>query len=156
LPFHATREEAVWQLSNEGAEPVYNMSPVKAPRPSASPPRSSTPAPPAGPERTITWRSVGLAVVLIPLNALWIVMIEQAWGNIFSTTLSLFFSAVVSLLLVLALNAGLHRWAPPQALVPAELAAVYSMLAVSAGIGGLDAIQILIPVMVHAFRFATP
>jgi hypothetical protein len=99
---------------------------------------------------------VGLAVVLIPLNALWIVMIEQAWGNIFSTTLSLFFSAVVSLLVVLALNAGLHRWAPRQALTPAELAAVYSMLAVSAGIGGLDAIQILVPVMVHGFRFATP
>ena len=53
-----------------------------------------------------------------------LVMIEQAWGNIFSTTLSLFFSAVVSLLFVLALNAGLHRWAPRQALVPAELTAV--------------------------------
>jgi hypothetical protein len=99
---------------------------------------------------------VGLALVLIPLNALWIVMIEQAWGNVFSTTLSLFFNVVVSLLFVLGLNAGLRRWAPRQALTPAELAAVYSMLAVSAGIGGLDAIQILIPVMTHSHWFATP
>jgi uncharacterized protein DUF6785/uncharacterized protein DUF6784 len=99
---------------------------------------------------------VGLAAILIPLNALWIIVIEQVWGNIFSTTLSLFFNVVISLLLVIALNAALRRWAPRQALTPAELAAIYSMLAVSAAIGGLDAIQILVPVMTHGYRFATP
>jgi hypothetical protein len=119
--------------------------------------RSSPAAPPSGrPERALTWRSVGLALVLIPLNALWLVMIEQGWGSIFSTTLSLFFNVVFSLLLVLCLNALLKRWAPRQALVPAELATVYGMLAVSAAVGGLDAIQILVPIMTHGYWFATP
>ena len=88
------------------------MSPPRAPHPAASPPatrrvgaQSLAAAPPA-PIRTITWRSVGLAVVLIPLNALWIMVIEEVWGNIFSTTLSLFFNVVISLLLVIALNAA--------------------------------------------------
>ncbi len=131
------------------------MSPTRAPQPIAPPRPPAAPAAPT-PARTLTWRSVGLALLLIPLNALWIVMIEQAWGNVFSTTLSLFFTVVVSLCFVLGLNAGLHRWAPRQALTPAELTTVYSMLAVSAGIGGLDAIQILIPVMTHGYWFATP
>lgn len=119
-----------------------------------APPRAAAPG-----ERLdspLTWRSAAAALLLIPLNALWLIRIEQGWGSIFSTTLSLFFNVVFSLLLVLGFNGLLRRWAPRRALTPAELSGIYGMLAVAAAVGGLDAIQIVVPIMTHAYWFATP
>ena len=78
----------------------------------------SPPQPPTYPQRGVTARAVVMGLVLLPLNAFWLVEMEMgATGSArsagpFPTTFSLFANVVVWLTLLAALNAVLRRVAP--------------------------------------------
>jgi len=104
----------------------------------------------------VTWRSVGLGVVLIPVNAYWVVQMEIIRYSAHPTTVSLFFNAVFSLLVVVLLNFGLRRLRPRWALARGELLVVYTMVCIGSCLAGHDWSQVLVPMLSWPYRFATP
>lgn len=112
--------------------------------------------PPGESNPRVTWRAVLVAAVLIPPNAYWVFNAEVVYASIHATVLSIFFNCVFCLTVLIALNAVLRRVWPQAAMSSYELLVVYSMLALATTMCSHDLTQILIPLMVHPFRFATP
>ncbi len=106
--------------------------------------------------RGVTWRSVGLAVLIIPLNAYWQIQMEVVRYSAHPTTVSLLFNAIFILLLLTAANAVLARYAPRRALTQAELLTVYTMVCIGCSIAGHDGVQVLVPQIPWPWQFATP
>jgi hypothetical protein len=106
--------------------------------------------------RGVTLRSVGLAVLIIPLNAYWQIQMEVVRYSAHPTTVSLLFNAIFILLLLTGLNALLARWAPKRALTQAELLTIYGMVCIASCIAGHDGIQVLVPQIPWPWQFATP
>lgn len=104
-----------------------------------------------------TWRGFLVGLILLPPNALWVLYMEHigAYGPI-PSTISLFFNVVFVLFFLTLGNLALGRLRPRWALTQGELIIVYSMLAISTALAGLDMMQVLIPVMTHGFWFANP
>ncbi len=103
----------------------------------------------------VTLRAVLLAVLLIPVNALWVVKMEVTRYAGHPTTISLFFNVVFWLVLLLLANGVLRRLVPRVALLPGELLTVYLMLALSSALAGHDMIEVLTPILSHSAHFAT-
>lgn len=103
----------------------------------------------------VTWRALLLSAVLIPINILWD-SYGLIWRQSHPATVSLFYNVVFTLLALNVLNLLLRKWAPRAALTSAELVVIYATVSVATAIGGLDLMQVLIPVMAHPFYFATP
>ena len=59
--------------------------------------------------KAVTWRSVLVCLLLLPLNAYWVVQMEVVRYSAHPTTISLFFNAIFILLCVTLLNRGLRR-----------------------------------------------
>ena len=101
-----------------------------------------------------------MGAVLVVLNAFWLVHMEMAGVNRsagpYPTTFSLFANVVCWLLALRAGNSILVRRVPKAALTHTELLVLYVMLAVASAIASVDFIDVLVPMMVHAVRFATP
>jgi len=72
------------------------------------------------------------------------------------TRISLFFNVVFTLFVLVLLNFVLKRFLPKAALTQSELLVIYVMLCLASALTGTDMMQVLIPVMTYAFRFATP
>jgi hypothetical protein len=108
------------------------------------------------PLRRVSLRSVLIGLGLIPINILWVVLMERVDGRAFSTTISLFFTAVFSLLALVALNALLRRAAPRRALRQGELLTIFSMLSLGTAMAGVDLGSPLVTIIPHGFWFATP
>ncbi|MCC6728913.1 MAG: hypothetical protein IT208_06190 [Chthonomonadales bacterium] len=106
--------------------------------------------------RMVTLRAVVLALVLMPLNAYWVVRMEVVRYAGHPTTISLFFNVVFILAALLGLNAIVRRIAPRVALAPGELLTTYIMLAISSAMTGHDMIEVLTPILSHAFYYARP
>ncbi|HZP83699.1 MAG TPA: DUF6785 family protein [Chthonomonadaceae bacterium] len=106
--------------------------------------------------RPISLRSVLIALALIPPNILWVVLMERTDGRAFSTTISLFFTAVFSLLLLTAGNRLLRRFLPHRALRQGELLTIFSMVSIATAMAGVDFLSPLLTLMGHAAWFATP
>ncbi|GIX05756.1 MAG: hypothetical protein KatS3mg115_0159 [Candidatus Poribacteria bacterium] len=113
----------------------------------------STP-PPSG--KGITAKAVLLGVLLIPINAYWIMTTEIVWYSGHPTVVSLFFNIVFVLLVLSLLNLGLRQVAPQLALRDDELIVVYTMLGIASAIASHDMMEILVPEIGHAFWFASP
>ena len=105
------------------------------------------------PERGITWRAVALAAILIPLNAYWI---QDSAGQGYPTTVSLFYNVVFCVFWIAALNAAVAKLFPKAAFTQGELLTVYTMLSIASALSGHDMLRVLIPMIAHPFRFATP
>lgn len=101
-------------------------------------------------------RAVLLGVVLIPLNTLWVQSMELVWDSGQPTMLSLFFSAVFTLLVLALANLALRRWLPRWALAPGELLVVYIMVSLGSAIGGHDFLQVLVLMLPTGSYYATP
>src|SRR3954463_12332104 len=95
----------------------------------------------AGP--AVTWRSALLSLLLIPLNAYWLVQMELIRYSAHPTTISLFFNAGFILLAVTLVNALVGRWRPGWALRRGELYVVYTSIALASAVSGHDCIEIL-------------
>lgn len=72
------------------------------------------------------------------------------------TTVSLIFTAIVTLLLVVALNAVIRRIRPAWALDRGELVTIYVMLSVGSALVGLDQLQTMLPVIAYPHWYASP
>ena len=118
-------------------------------------PRAETDGiPQVRPPRMVTVRAILLALLLIPVNALWVVKMEVTRYAGHPTTISLFFNVVFWLAVLLLVNALVRRLVPRAALAPGELLTVYIMLALSSAMAGHDMIEVLTPILSHAAYFA--
>ena len=108
------------------------------------------------PAHGVTLKSILIAVILIPINCYWVIEMEVIRYSGHPVTISLFFNVIFSLFVVIGANYLLRRFIPRFALVQSELVIVYLMLSIASGVTGHDMLEILVPMLGHAFRFATP
>ncbi len=126
--------------------------PAPDPHVEARPDANATPAT----FRGVTPRSVGTALVLMPLNAYWVICMEVVRYSGHPTTISLFFNVVFLLAVLIGVNALVRKIAPRLALRPDELLTVYIMLALASAVTGHDMVEVLTPMLAHATYFARP
>ena len=110
------------------------------------------PAPP----RSATFRAVMLGLLLLPLNAYWIVQMERVRYSAHPTTVSLFFNTIFILVVLSGINAlvgksPLRRWRFQRG----ELLLVYSMLCIGSCMAAHDFGQVLIPLLTWPYHMAT-
>ena len=106
--------------------------------------------------RSLTLRAVVVVLFLVPINCYWIFYTENLWWMQFPTTMSLFFNVVFFLLAIAGPNLLLKKLLPRMALSKGELLIIYMMMCIATSISALDCMQVLMPLMSHAFWFATP
>ena len=106
--------------------------------------------------RSLTLRAVVVVLFLVPINCYWIFYTENLWWMQFPTTMSLFFNVVFFLLAIAGPNLLLKKLLPRIALSEGELLIIYMMMCIATSISALDCMQVLMPLMSHAFWFATP
>lgn len=92
----------------------------------------------------------------MPLNAYWIVQMEVIRYSAHPTTLSLFFSSVFGLLVLVIINQIIAWFWPKKVLHRGELLVIYLMLSLSAALAGHDFGQVLVPMLTWPYRYATP
>ena len=105
----------------------------------------------------ISFRAIGLGLILIPVNCYWLVISRQPYQyQAIPTIISPFFNVIFILFLLIILNRLLTAFAPRAALTQGELITLYIMLSVTSAIQSFQMMQTLIPIMEHAFTFSTP
>jgi len=121
------------------------------PAPSPTPPD----LPPMRPQ-TI-WRALLLGILLVPINAFWVTVVEVRWYTLDGTSLPLFITPIFFLLALVLLNLAWRRLAPRPgtAFTQAELLLVYVMLVVSCTFAGHDTMQNLFGTVSHPYWYAT-
>jgi hypothetical protein len=110
----------------------------------------------AVPAYVIRPRAFLVGVLLIPPTAYWVVMMEFIRYSGHPTTISLFFNAIFTLLVLMAVNYPLQRWRPAWALSQAELLVIYSMVCIGSSIAGHDMFQVLVPILAQPLESVTP
>ncbi len=123
------------------------------------PVRETPPAPPAplAPPRprSVTPRAVLLGMLLLPVNAYWVVMMENIRYSAHPTTISLLFNCIFILVVLTGLNGLVARAAPRFAFSQGELLLVYAMLCIGSCMAGHDFAQLLIPNLAHPLAQST-
>ena len=104
----------------------------------------------------VTLRSVLLALILIPINCYWIIYTEMVWWAQFPTTMSLFFSVIFNLAVIIPVSLLLGKLSPRLRLNQRELLVIYVMLCMASAVASHDNLQVLIPMIGHPFWFDTP
>jgi len=99
---------------------------------------------------SIRWRVIILGLLLAVLFGYFSIQTPTP------STVSLMYPAVIMLTLLVVINLSLKRWLPRIAFSQGELLALYTMLSLAIGIAGHDVMQVLAPILSHAFWFATP
>lgn len=112
---------------------------------------SPTPSPK---RRGITFRAVLLGTLLTPLNAFWVLRMEEVMFGPFPSILSLFANCVFLLVILVGFNHILWRFAPRFAFSQAELLTLYTMLAISTGMAGQSGINIVCGMIGHGAWFS--
>ena len=115
--------------------------------PGVDPSNQSTPA---------SWRAIALGLILIPINCYWLVQVELVQFSTYPTIISLIFTVVFCLFVLILLNQLLKRFLPQWASGQDELLLIFVMLSVVSATAGCSVMEILIPILGHAFWFATP
>jgi hypothetical protein len=115
----------------------------------------SVEVPPSRPSSPPLWRGLVIGIALVPVTCFVV-----AWAELVLITLQIGYlqmpPAVIGiLLLLLAINAPLKKWAARIALSPQELMVAYSMMVVAAMISSRGLMQKLIPLLVSANYYAT-
>jgi len=104
----------------------------------------------------VTLRAVIVALIIIPINNYWIFLTEIVRYAGHPTNISLFYNAVFLLLLLVGFNTLLRKVAPRWVFSQGELLTIYVMINLASALAGHDMIQVLVPEMVHPFKFANP
>ncbi len=125
-------------------------------QPLQTPAESQPSSAPQRQTRPVTPRALLLGLICIPFNTLWVVLMERVDGRAFSSTCSLFFTAVFFLLMIVTGNRFLKRVSPQKALRQGELLTIFSMVSVSTAMCAVDFMSPLITLMGHAAWFSTP
>lgn len=105
--------------------------------------------------RGVTVRAVLLGLLLIVPQA-YFSLHGYVWGQSHPATVSLYFNAIVTLLVLVALNLALRRLLPSLALAPGELVVIYGMLTLVTALYGHDQLHNMVPVVAHPAWHATP
>lgn len=96
-----------------------------------------------------------LICVLVPLNCWWVsASILRGGGS--PTQVSLFYNAILTILILLGLGLLLRRVNRVLALNRAELLVIYTCISIGAGLAGVDRFLVLMPLIGHAHWYATP
>ena len=104
----------------------------------------------------ITWRSLLLGCLLIPVNCYWVTVIEVKYYALDGSCLPLFIEPVFILFVVTFLNFLLSKRRERSSLTQGELLTIYIMLVTSMTLAGHDTMQNMFGSIVHATWFATP
>jgi len=110
----------------------------------------------ARPARGITFRAVLTGFLLMPINALWITVVEVRWYTLDGTCLPLFITPIFFLFCLCMANAGIRRFRRIEPFSQGELLAIYVMLVIGCVLAGHDLIQNLFGIIAHADRYNTP
>ena len=102
----------------------------------------------------VTLTAVLIGLLLIPINNLWITVIEVRWYALDGTCLPLFITPIFMLFLLALANLVVRRVAPRLALCRGELLTIYIMVVMAATLASHDLIQNLFGTLGHASRFA--
>ncbi|HIM12158.1 TPA: hypothetical protein EYM26_15350, partial [Candidatus Poribacteria bacterium] len=105
--------------------------------------------------KSITWKSIFLGLLLIPINIYWIVRSETTGQIFYSTTSSLFCSVIFIVFLLALFNQVTKRWFRLHALAQGELLVIYSVLSVTTAMSGESVGQQLVRIMGTPFWYAT-
>lgn len=105
---------------------------------------------------SVTLRSLILGLVMIFVNAYWLVMVNDIWDSVDMTLVSLFFNAVFTLFVLILINFLVKKLLPKFAILDHELLVIYVMVVTVCTITGTPAFSYLIGIMIHPFWFATP
>lgn len=100
----------------------------------------------------VTWRSVLIVLILLPLNMHWHVQME-ALRYTFPSLMAPFYSVIFDLLVLTVLNVPLKRFVPRFALTGAELVTIYVLLSAGVLFMSYDMFLPLVSIMAHAFWF---
>lgn len=111
---------------------------------------------PSKPSASVGWRSIAIGIILIPINCYWITYIELVQYSAQPTIVSLIFTVVFNILVLMGFNQILKRFLPRLALSQGELLIIYVMLSVASATAGHSMMEILVSTLGHAFWFATP
>ena len=111
---------------------------------------------PSKPSSSVGWRSIAIGLVLIPINCYWITYIELVQYSAQPTIVSLIFTVVFNVLVLMGFNQIFKRFLPRLALSQGELLVIYVMLSVASATAGHSMMEILVSTLGHAFWFATP
>src|SRR5882724_11246108 len=95
--------------------------------------------------KAVTLRSVLLCLVLLPINAYWVVQMEVVRYSAHPTTISLLFNTIFELLVLTVLNKGVQKIAPRWALQRGELLLIYTILCIGSCVAGHDMLQVFVP-----------
>lgn len=99
--------------------------------------------------------SILLICVLVPLNCWWVsASILRGGGS--PTQVSLFYNAVITILILFGIGLLLRRLNRILALNRGELLVIYTCISIGAGLAGVDRFLVLMPLIGHAHWFATP
>ncbi len=106
-------------------------------------------------EKGVTPKAIAIALILIPINAYWIIQLEVVRYT--HPTLIHPLSNVIFILLILTMFSLLLRKVLPNfALKRGELLTIYVMLCIASSLCSHDMMEILVTILGHPFRFATP
>ncbi|WP_395094709.1 DUF6785 family protein [Armatimonas sp.] len=89
------------------------------------------------------------ALLLIPLNAFWIIQSEVMRYAGHPTTISLFYNTIFWLCVLLALNGLVGRFFPKAVFSRLELLTLYAMLNICSALAGHDTIEVLLPILAY-------
>jgi len=104
----------------------------------------------------IRWHVIVIGLLLIVVNSYWVLMASEVWHSTQLTIASLFFNAVFTLLLLVLVNIVLEKVSPQIALSQADQLMIYTMVVMLSTISGHPMMGYLLPVIEHAFWFASP
>ena len=105
--------------------------------------------------RSIRRRFILIGLLLIPFNSFYVVRLERVLFGPYPSTISLFANAVLALFALVGLNRLFHRFLPRCSMSQGELLTIYTMLAISTGLAGLDGVPTLNQIMAHGAWFST-
>ena len=103
---------------------------------------------------TTTPRSILIGLVMVIINCYWIMM-SFFFGSGESGTITLMYNVVFSVLVLNLANSFLFRHFPKFSLKQSELLTVYVMLTIASVLASHFTIQVLVPIIPHAYQFAT-
>jgi hypothetical protein len=105
--------------------------------------------------RAISFRAVLLGLLLIPVNAWWMMQVEHIRYSDNVTPSALFFNCIALLLVLVGWSAAMRRLVPALALGRGEMLTIYAMVVIGSNLAGHDMMQILMATLIHLWGGAT-
>ena len=99
--------------------------------------------------------SLTIGCILIIPNVYWIVLAESMDFSIHITMQSIFFNSVLSVLFLILISIVLNRFSANLQLGSQQLIVIYIMINIGSAVAGHGTLQVLIPLLTHAFWYST-